>query len=254
MKQWHCLATDLAMDEDAVAPPNKKRKGGNQQRLAAAQAALDASSSNVPTDQTPSLLEDHLVSQWAWGKYSPQEIQLLANLAKRDMEAMGVSKVQSSLASLASMGSSGKHANNCHRDLMKLVNDKSWLPQPLQVVMPFKPADFVQSVMLPHLVFHALYTHYPAFWAACFLPLGVKGLVAFWNLMASHPCMVDFQSSKHKWQKWTIPLNLHGDAVPTIGCGKVWSKMLQAYSWTGLLSKGSTKQRSFFIWGATKMI
>ena len=68
---------------------------------------------------------------------------------------------------------------------------------------------------------------------------------------SSHPCMVGFKGCKPQWQRWTLPVNLHGDAVPTVGCGKIWSKMLQAYSWTCLLSKGSTKQRSFFIWGAT---
>ena len=53
-----------------------------------------------------------------------------------------------------------------------------------------------------------------------------------------------------QWQQNTIPLNLHGDAVPTVGCGKVWSKMMQAYSWAGLLTVGSTQERSFFIFGA----
>ena len=45
---------------------------------------------------------------------------------------------------------------------------------------------------------------------------------------------------------------LHGDAVPTVGCAKVWAKLMQCYSWSGLLSTGSTKERSFFLWGASQ--
>ena len=49
----------------------------------------------------------------------------------------------------------------------------------------------------------------------------------------------------------TVPLMMHGDAVPTVGCAKVWAKLMQCFSWSGLLSTGSTKERSFFLWGAT---
>ena len=221
------------------------------QRLAAATKASTASNTEMPADQFCSRLADHLVIQWAWGKYSPQEIQLLAHLATRDMEALGLSEIPTSLTSLAALGSHGRHANNCHRDLIHYMKDKTFLPDPLQVHMPFVATMLLQAVMLPHLVFHTLFTKYPTYWANCFLPGGVKSLVKFWKHMMPHPSMQDFQGHRQQWQRWTIPLNLHGDAVPTIGCGKVWSKMLQGYSWTGLLSKGSTKSRSFFIWGAT---
>ena len=43
--------------------------------------------------------------------------------------------------------------------------------------------------------------------------------------------------------------NLHGDAVPTLGCGKVWAKLLQSYSWSCLLARGTTKERSLYLWG-----
>ena len=36
----------------------------------------------------------------------------------------------------------------------------------------------------------------------------------------------------------------------TVDEEKIWTKMLQAYSWTGLLPRGSTKQRSFFLGAA----
>ena len=124
------------------------------------------------------------------------------------------------------------------------------MPEPLYANMPLKSKWPLQAVMLPHLVFHHLYTHYQDFWNKVFLPAGVEGLAAFWHHFGKHPCMLDFHGSRDQWQRWTIPLNIHGDAVPTIGCGKIWTKMLQAYSWTGLLPRGSTKQRSFFFGAA----
>ena len=233
------------------APDPKRRKGGLSQRLAAVRGEYGQHDQATQAVDTKSHLAEHLIEAWAWGKYSPQQIQCIAALAKKDMEALGVATGQSSLNSLANLGSQGKHCNNVHRDLMNIVKDRSSLPEPLMVNMPFKSNIFLQAVMLPHLVFHFLYTHYKEFWHNCFLPSGVEGLVAFWKHFSSHPCMVGFKGCKPQWQRWTLPVNLHGDAVPTVGCGKIWSKMLQAYSWTCLLSKGSTKQRSFFIWGAT---
>ena len=44
----------------------------------------------------------------------------------------------------------------------------------------------------------------------------------------------------------TVPLMMHGDAVPIVGCAKVWAKLMQCFSWSGFLSTGSTKERSFF--------
>ena len=95
------------------------------QRLAAATKASTASNTEMPADQFCSRLADHLVIQWAWGKYSPQEIQLLAHLATRDMEALGLSEIPTSLTSLAALGSHGRHANNCHRDLIHYMKDQT---------------------------------------------------------------------------------------------------------------------------------
>ena len=98
------------MDDD---PYSKKRKGGLQQRLAAAKRQSVEDSAV----ETPSLLCNWLQQQWAWGRFSPQEIQHIAMLAKRDSEAAGATRLQKPLCSLASLGSEGSHGNNCHRGL-----------------------------------------------------------------------------------------------------------------------------------------
>lgn len=149
----------------------------------------------------------------------------------------------------------GALANNCHRDLWNLVASESQLPQPLQVFMPMKvpKGKVLQSIMLPHLVFHHVWVNYPDFWKSVFLPNGKVGLLAFWEKFKDHHSFENhWLLHQPNWMSTTIPLNLHGDAVPTVGCGKVWAKLMQCYSWASLLSVGPTKQRSFFIFGAAQ--
>lgn len=256
MKQlfWHCRKPTLcqAMDEDLDEPcPKKRRKGGQQQRL---ESIRRAESNTASTDQ-PSLLAEWLKEQWAWGKFSPQTVQHVASLATKDMVAAGATNIPASLHKLSLLGSSGAYANNCHRDLMALVAGVSKLPPPLQLVVPLKVkgSKALQSVMLPHLVMHHVWKHYQDYWKKFFLPSGTAGLVDFWQKYQHHPSMDGhWLKSQSNWMASTVPLNIHGDAVPTVGCGKVWSKLMQCYSWAGLLSVGSTKEKSFFIYGAAR--
>ena len=248
--QFNNFPTCSIMDDDSYS---KKRKGGLQQRLSAAKRQ-SVEDSGV---DKPSLLSNWLQQQWAWGRFSPQEIQHIAMLAKRDSEAAGATHLQKPLCSLASLGTEGMHGNNCHRDLLQVIKDVSFLPQPLSVFMPFKitAKTALQSIMLPHLVFHHLWVSYKDYWNTCFVPNGQKGLEVFWKNFQFHPAMQGHCIlHRANWKRTTIPLSLHGDAVPTVGCGKVWAKLIQAFSWGGLLSIGSTKQRSFFIWGDTSWL
>ena len=242
------------MELESFEQIRKKRRGGHQQRLAATEAEqLSAGDSNTPP-ATPSALAEWLQQEWAWGRFSPQEVQHIAALATRDMKSAGTTNIQPSLANLSSLGSEGKHSNNVHRDLLALVKDTSSLPEALFVKMPLKNMSVLQAVMLPHLVFHCLFTKYKDYWNSCFLPDGHASLQRFWSSFSSHPCMEGFQGSRPQWQRWTLPIGMHGDAVPTLGCGKVWAKLIQGYSWTCLLAKGTTKQRSFFLWGVFEQI
>ena len=140
-----------------------------------------------------SALGEELCYQFAWGSYSPQKVQQLAQLAIQDMDVLGVastgpssatllggtSKSHSSgtvlsgtardhssgtskdhssgtvlggtskshsigtssatssgtskepyieLRQLSAIGTSGKHSNNCHRDLMNILEVKSLMP------------------------------------------------------------------------------------------------------------------------------
>ena len=75
-----------AMDEQGSLP--KKRKGGVLQRLQSLSREVEAQTIAL---QQPSLLADWLKKQWAWGQLSPQEVQHVASLAKKDMVTAGAS-------------------------------------------------------------------------------------------------------------------------------------------------------------------
>lgn len=76
-------------------------------------------------------------------------------------------------------------------DLVVHIKDVSLLPEPERVVLPLKIAAGAafQSIMLPHMVFHSLYSNYKAYWETTFLPGGIKKLQAFWTKIATHPIM-----------------------------------------------------------------
>ena len=271
-----------AMDFDEGLPFAKKRRGGLQQRLGAQRREEEAT--GVTVDQ-PSLLAEWLKEQWAWGKMSPQLVQHVAALAKRDMVAANATNIPEDLHKLSMLGTEGAHANNCHRDLQALVANVSKLPEPLQVFLPMKLKgnQALQSIMLPHMVMHHVWVHYQSYWQNFFLaqwnkwpasilervpapPINATPLAEAPGVdhCAIHPCqfLQERKTVKHvlwpavcvfgqdNWMASCIPINLHGDSVPTVGCGKVWSKLMQCYSWAGLLTVGSTKERSFFIYGA----
>ena len=138
-------------------------------------------------------------------------------------------------------------------DLANLVSPGVSLPQPLQVFLPLvcPGGRALQSILLPHELFHCLWTNYRDHWRQCFLPGGVEELREFWSRYDAHPSMEgSVLKEKKRYRELLIPLGLHGDAVPTVGCGKVWAKLLQCYSWHGMLGRGSTKLATFFCVGS----
>ena len=228
-------------------PPPKRRKGGQQQRLLQV-AREEAPAKSATAD---SVLAKFLEQAWAWGDLSPQQVQRIASLAKKDMLAVGLtqSDVPGRLNKLAEIGSAGVHSNNCHRDLMAYLPGKCKLPRPFLEVVPFKTGESAQAFMLPREVFSSLYHQYPGYWEASFLPGGTPALQKFWKHFAQHPCMADGTlGDKPDFRTTCLPLALHGDAVPTVGLGKVWAKLLQTFSWHCMLCRGGSKASLFLVW------
>lgn len=212
----------------------RKRSGGVHQRLAA-----DESNASLPQS---SRLGNFLLDEWSWGKASAQQVQHTAQLAVQDMKDFGCANPPADLVFLASLGSGGTHANNMHRDLLKKTSQDSSMCQPTITNLPLKGGSVPQSFFLPHEVFSCLYHEHPQSFQKLLVPGGPDQLALFWSRFALHPAMKESPVlAQPDFQKKTIPLNFHGDAVPCSGKGKVWCKMLLVLSWCSCLASGSTQ-------------
>ena len=103
-------------------PSAKRRKlpGGQRQRVAKL-LSNEHSSSAEPLPQVKSLLAKDLVYKWSWGKLSPQEVQHSADLARKDILAMG-GQEPLDLKGLSNLGSGGKFKQKMHQELVAIVS------------------------------------------------------------------------------------------------------------------------------------
>jgi hypothetical protein len=98
------------------------------------------------------------------------------------------------------------------------------------------------DIMYPHKVFAILYEHYHASFESRLC--GDYGrLQQFWNQLEAVGCPRYNQHeirtrANHKTHG--IPIKIHGDGVVVTGCSRSWAKMVNAWTWSGLLASGST--------------
>ena len=226
-------------------PVLKKPRIGQRQRLNA---------TNSHEDATRSALALHLEEQWAWGYLSPQAIQKIAHLAIEDMKTAGTTRIPGDLAAIARIGSSGTFSNNCNRDLQTFLPQKSMVPMPLQEHISFKNGKHLQSLLLPHEMFHVLFHKYKKYWTTCFVTGGSDRLVKFWKGFESHPSMASSNLKNHpSYPKKMVPIGMHGDAVPTTAPGKAWCKMQLCLTWHSILKSGGSKATSFLMWSVARL-
>ena len=224
-------------------PPPKKSRQGVQKRVQAA-----TSSKQSP----PSQLAQLLLQLLAWGAFTPQRVQSVAALCIDDMKRIRDEGVWfDDLEAISKSGTSGQHSNNVHRDLMSKVGNMSKLQEPfvqhLHFAEPF--GDATQSFLLPHETFAAIYNHYPEFFKKAVVP-STEHLKQFWQEVDDHPLMLGHPvKQRAEYNKWAVPLSLHGDGVPVTGIGKVWLKLMTVFSFSSLVAVGSTKDIQLFIWG-----
>ena len=189
---------------------------------------------------------------------SPQTIQKIMPRAKADLEAAMDGELDWSLYyELANIGTSGAHSCNCSRDLKNLMNRPklSAARHTFQVPMKsptnrFHIAPQWQDVLLPHEIFHLMFHHYPAVFLNKFC--GAAGAIqAWWSDMRGHPCLDGHPMKEDPdWERWTIPISIHGDATPVAGCGKAWAKLLDIYSWSSMLVVGNTRDVMIYMYAA----
>jgi hypothetical protein len=215
--------------------------GGIRQRMQAEEL--------VPAE---SKLAHYLVTSWAWGEMTPQQVQKIAQLACEDStEGRRLGRNLADLEKLAGLGSCGRHSNNCHRDLVRCLPPTRLCPPavseiPLRLKTTTAPRP--QSIFWPHEVFSSIFHQYPEAWKERLCP-GSSEISNFWRQMegttelASHPVRL-----RDGYQEKAIPLSIHGDGVPVTGRGKKWCKFADIFSWTSMLASGPTIDIMFFIW------
>jgi hypothetical protein len=150
------------------------------------------------------------------------------------------------LEQISKIGGAGNLSNNMHRDLQQF-QQKSLLPQPFEVEMPFAGVGLQkQYIMLPHELFSSLYHNYKEQWDSILLPDPSK-LVEFWEAQSTHPNMEGNPiQSRPDYKTKCLPIGFHGDEVPITGKGKVWSKSMLTFEWTSLLDTAETGTLPFF--------
>ena len=225
----------------------KRKRGGIRQRL--------SRPSIETTSDSTSQLADYLLAQFAWGIMSPQTIQKIARLALADCRTFKGSDCRlPDLEDLASAGSDGKHSNNIHRDIMKKFGEKSSLPQPMSVSMPFANnlGEQTQAILLPHEMFASIYRSYRDTWETSLVP-SVDRLESFWKAVERHPIMLNHPNlTRADYKQRCVPLGLHGDEVPVTGRGKCWCKSMLTFQWVSLVGVGGTRDRMMWIWSVVE--
>ena len=225
----------------------QRARGGRLQRQARAARQQQA--------QHSSELAHFLVLQCLWGFCSIPYANKIARLAKLDIDtavSAGGDFSFHDLNELASIGTEGRHAKNMFVDLSAKLSPSHFpeytAPLPLKIFeRPVKP--ILQSFLLPHETFSALYHCYPEAWKERILP-HQGALDKFWSEMVDHPLMIGHPVHRRaNWKKLCIPISMHGDGVPCTGVGKSWVKSMELLSWTSCLAAGATMKTFFFIHG-----
>ena len=243
--QTHCnMGKRAAQSSDGTNKRSSilgKAIGGHMQK---ARWSADESSSSTST----SSLATMLIDKWSWGLISAPLLQHIAKCAVDD----GANHPE--LVALSRIGNYGNYPQNCHADLSRHLAPPK-LSSSLTLIDvwmkkgPFCRHQVSHPILLPHEVFAAIFEHYPDVFHNS-LCGGTKNPTAkFWSSMDGHPQYVDHPVKlRDNHHDKCIPITLHADGVPIAGVGKSWSKSVDCYSWTSLLSTGSTVETQFLIY------
>ena len=192
------------------------------------------------------------------------------------LESLGLSSdfAHKSLKAVAALGSYGRYPNNIASEFLTWLGDPGF-PPPLKVEInalitkPRSRASVLRQVpfhfLLPHYTFshffHNRRQHFD------YKMLGIrKGaddntvdrVQYFWQELIRRR---DIRLKRHPvckrsgWEKFAVPVAIHGDAIPVIMIGKPGTKSLDCLSWQSLLASGTTlsiKELMFCIFEANK--
>ena len=213
-----------------------KRKGGLQQRLRRTQEDLEKESA----------LETLLMTYLAQGILSANLIHGIVVAAARDIQATKDGFTLPAIDRIANVA----YGRNLNASIHTRLQKKSDLPSPFRVNIPFKDGNHPSGFLLPHGLFAALYQH-PGFWKVAMVPDDAK-LPEPWTAIQGHPALQQ-HPIKHKpgWRTHGVPMVLHGDEVPVVGIGKIWSGSSLCFSYCSLLANamgGTMDDIQLYCW------
>ena len=196
----------------------------------------------------PNNLATLLVRKWSWGDMSTPTVQEIAAAAVAD------GSTSQELRVLAALGSSGKYPNHMHSELVSKLKPtfvRAALSE-MPVCMRRPPNMVVRTVhpmLLPHALFACVFTHHKDEFIQSLCGGSLDNLKRFWQSMEGS-AMLENHPIRHapELHEKCVPLAIHGDGVPIAGVGKSWGKSVQVFSWTSLLSSGSTVRCCFLIY------
>ncbi len=115
----------------------------------------------------------HMVEEFGWGQFTPQHVQLLAELAQKDIKN---NADMSLLEDLASVGAYGNCPKNASRDLTRTLSE-SRLPTPKYHRIPIRHKLLGRGrpklpFLYPHEMVASLFHHYPRTFYRCVAPPG----------------------------------------------------------------------------------
>ena len=126
----------------------------------------------------------------------------------------------------------------------------------MRVVMPF---------LLPHILMSSLFAQqqgvfFERFCGAVDAAGASQKLSEFWSEVVSRrdPRIANHPMCRRAgWQRFAIPIMIHGDAVPVVAVGKAGTKSLDCLSFQGLLARGGSleaKSLMFSIFEDSKLL
>ena len=220
-------------------PAGKKKHSSSAQPPGGYKQKLAWAADQDTKDNAPSALAALLLQRWAWGEFSVPQIQQIAEaalaygLAHADLKQFGTPSISRHL-----------------QDKLQPIPIRSALCT--MMVHVVKPKGGIvqtrQSMLLPHELFSCLHTHHHEEFVEKLCGGDTNNIKKFWSSMKHHPVYAEHplhHRSNHVDE--CIPIALHGDGVAVAGISKSWSKSVDAYSWTSLLSRGSTITTHFMI-------
>lgn len=221
-----------------VVLQKKRRKGGQQQRMKRSAEEM----------QKESALQALLMNYLAQGIISGVMVHSIAQAAAKDLEAKNEGFSFPDLERLAYL----QHGRNLVQQVHSRLRHSTDLPEPFACEIPYKDGLHPGSILLPHELLAAFFAK-PYFWKMAVLPDQSK-LKAFWDAFEGHPAMVNHPCRrKSDYKRFGIPIGLHGDEVPVIGIGKVWSRSCLSFSWCSLIANACGERCEdimFYLWSA----